>query len=513
MGRPIRIGFGEYLPDLAPLANQQGLVNAMNTVPIAGGYNGIGSLSTLASFTALAGTPRGAFGGIDSSGNPYNFAGSDTKIERMATVSGSGAGGTEDVSRTTGGAYNCSGECRWEFEVFGDYVIACNPNDVTQVIDLRETTPFEKLMNTLTVAPRAAHIGVIGSFVVLGNTYDDGNGLDETAIHWCALNDIFNWPTTGSEAAVAVQSDRQPLIGNGGAVQRVVSGAEVGAIFQEQSIWRAEYRGGSAVFELRRVEPDRGLLIPGFAIPFGRQVFYVHEDGFYLFDYTSSVPIGRERVDRTFLADVDEAYLYRCSAIKDPNNQRIWMTYPGANNVSGAPNKLLIYDWGLDRFTPGDEAIELLATVVDAGLHLDSDATAADPDAVDTAGLSSFDARIAGVGGRKLGGYNSSDQICDFSGLQRQATLETGRRELIPGRRSLATRARVLVDSVDPTVQAASLSRTNKPTVFGPARPIDEQGDAPLRTDARYHAFRVNLPPGFTNALGMDVSAQESGTR
>ncbi len=516
MATPTRIGFGEYLPDISPLANT-GLVNALNVVPVAGGYNGVNALKVLDDFTALSATPKGAIGGIDTSGNPFNFAGTETTLERMANVSGSGVGGTEDVSRAMGGAYNCSEACRWEFEVFGNNVVACTPNDVTQVIKLDGVSLFEELGNDLTTAPRAAHLGVIGSFLILGNTFDPLNGLDESAIHWSALNDIFNWPTPSSEVAVAVQSDRQPLIGNGGAVQRVVSGAEVGAIFQERSIWRTEYRGGNVVFELRRVEPNRGLLIPGFAVAYGRQCFYLSEDGFYLFDYTTSEPLGRERVDRTFLADVNASQLHRCSAVADPNSQRIWMTYPGAGSElqsdPGSPNKVLIYDWGMNRFTAGDEAIELLAQVVDAGLHLDSDATTADPDAVDTAGLVSFDARIAGVGGRKLGGYNSAKRICDFSGVQKIATLETGRRELAPGWRSQATSARVLVDGVDATVQAAGVGRTNKDTVFGPPRAINSQGASPLRTDARYHAFKVTLPPGFSNALAMDVTSNPTSQR
>ena len=66
---------------------------------------------------------------------------------------------------------------------------------------------------------------------------------------------------------------------------------------------------------------------------------------------------------------------------------------------------------------------------------------------------------------------------------------------------------------LDPTVQAASLSRLNKPTVFGRARSIDAQGDAAMRIDARYHAFRMNLPPGFSNVIGLDVYAAITGDR
>ncbi len=508
-----RLGFGEWTPDVPRLANAKGLATALNVVPIAGGYNGLGSLSALSDLGVLASIPKGAIGGIDSSGNPFNYVGTETLLNRLANT-----GGLEDVSRLAGGAYTCAEECRWEFAVIGDSLIAVNPNTVSQVINVRNGDNFEALGDTTTTAPRAAHIGTIGTFIVLGNTFDAENGLDETAIHWPAVGNPFFWPTPKTEAAVAVQSDRQPLEGDGGAVQRVVSGSEVACIFQERAIWRADYRGGDVVFELSRVEPTRGLLISAMAVPFGRNVWYCSEDGLYVFDYTTSTPIGREKVDRFFLGDVKADYFHRVTASPDPNTQRIFCAYPGAGaelqSDPGAPNKILIYDWGLNQFTHGDEAVEILAQVLDAGVHLDSPGTTADPDAVDTAGLPSFDARIAGVGGRKLGGYTTGTwQISDFSGVQRKATLETGLREINPGRRSMVSRVRPLVDDGDPTVQVAAISRTNQALVFGAPSPLNENGEAPMRVDGRYHSFRFNLPIGFSNALGADVFAQATGEK
>ena len=509
-----RVLFGDYKPDLALLLNDGSAV-AKNTVPIHGGYEGVGALADISGFSVLAERPRGAIAGIDPAGNPYNFSGTDTKLYKLEDA-------TADVTRSSG-AYNCSEQCFWEFAIFGSagsyHVIACNPNDDSQYFTIGQSSLFKRLGNpdlTATVAPRARHIGIIGTFVVLGNTFDSLNGQDETALHWSAVNDPFNWPDPGTEVATAVQSGRQPLAGDGGAIQRVVSGSEVGAVFQERSIWRMDYQGGDVVFGLSRVEPNRGLLIPAIAIPFGRKVFYLGEDGFYLFDYTESVPIGREIIDKTFLADVDTAFFDRVSAVPDPDNQRIWVLYPGSGNSSGTPNKYLCYDWTLNRFSHGEIDAEWLTISVNAGLTIDSpDNPPDDPDTdgVDGAGLPSFDQRIANPGALKLGAYSTTFQLQDFSGAVLAATLETGRRELTPGSRSLVTRARVLVDSVDPTVQVSGLRRTNDENKFTGATKVDEDGDAPLRKDGRYHVFRVNLPSGFTSALGMDVYYQRSGRR
>jgi hypothetical protein len=71
----------------------------------------------------------------------------------------------------------------------------------------------------------------------------------------------------------------------------------------------------------------------------------------------------------------------------------------------------------------------------------------------------------------------------------------------------------VLVNSVDPTVAVAGMRRANDDTIFSQPTKIDEDGDAPLRKDGRYHVFRVALPAGWGKALAMDVYHQVSGTR
>lgn len=509
MREPRQIPFGDYKPDMPSLVND-GLVVAKNTVPVRGGYRSVRSLVAVPGFTPLAERVRGSHAGIDSAGNPWNFAGTQTKLYYLGSE-------TSDVTRTSG-PYNASEEAIWEFESFERHVIAVNPNDDSQYFTVGASSNFQRLGNpdlTGTWAPRAKHIGVIGTFVMLGNTFDEVFGDGNNVIHWSALNDPFNWPTPGTDVARAVQSDRQPLEGSGGEVQRVVSGAEVGAIFQERAIWRADYRGGDEVFELSRVEPNRGLLVPQIAVPFGRHVFYLSEDGFYLFDYTSSEPIGDQVVDRTFLSDIDSQYFYRVSATKDPDTKRIFVLYPGQGNSGGTPNKYLVYDWGLNRFSHGELAANWITQTSPRGLTLDSPHTASDPDTdgVDGAGLPSFDARIAPPGSLALGAYDTSDQISAFTGPIVPATLETGRRAITPTMRSLVTGAEPLVDSVDPTVQCAGISKANQTPVYGQGSVVNEDGFAPLRCDARYHTFKVSLPVGWDNALGLNVWASPTGGR
>lgn len=506
MAEPTQVPFGSYQPDLPPILND-GLTVARNTVPAPGGYRPVRALAAVSGFTALAERVKGAIAGIDPAGNPWNFAGTETKLYALRAD-------TQDVTRLSG-PYNCTVGQTWEFIAFENYIIAVDGFDDTQVFDLNLSSNFTALGNATTQAPKASHVGVIGSFVMLGNTFDLVNGEGRTAIHWSALNDPFNWPTPGTDVARAVQSDRQVLAGDGGEVQRVVSGAEVGAIFQERAIWRADYRGGDVVFELSRVEPNRGLLVPQIAVPFGRQVFYLAEDGFYLFDYTQSIPIGDNVVDSTFLADLDTEHYHRVSAVKDPDARRIWILYPGSGNSNGTPNRYLVYDWVLNRFSHGDLTAEWLTQASPLGLTLDSPHTADDPDTdgVDGAGLPSFDDRIAHPGALHLGAYSTANALSAFTGAIQPAVLETGRRALRPSMRSLVNAAEVIVDNVNPTIQCAGLSKANGTLNYGQPSRVNEDGISPLRCDARYHAFRVSLPTGWNNALGLHVWSAASGNR
>jgi len=515
-----RIPFGKYAPDLPPVVNQQGLIKAKNVVPTNGGYGPLKSLTNVSGATALPAYCRGAVGGIDIAGAPYNVAG--TQYALYATD----LGGATDKSRAIG--YDTGLDGRWEFAPFGEVLFATNFNDDLQYIHTHHlglTTEKFANVSDLSIAqevPRARHIGVVDNFLVLGNIYDPIIGHQPGGISWSAVNNGLSWPERGTPGAVAVQSDRQVLEGNGGWVQAVVPGSEVGAIFQEHAVWRMDYVGGDVVFALRRVEPNRGLLIPGLAVPVSRWVFYLSEDGFYLFDYTQSKPIGKDLVNSTFFADYDADYPDRVSAIRDPDSTRIYVLYPGSGNSGGTPNKLLIYDWALDQFSHAEIDAEYLAWALTSGNHLDSPDTVADPDILgnltggvdtDPPGDETFDLRLSPPGALTIGAYDTSHILSSFTGANLTALLETGDIEVNPGMRSFVSGVRPIVDSADATVQVAATSRKNESFTYHPISKQDDDGKCPTRVDGRYHRFRVVLPSSFTNAVGIDVESRASGKK
>jgi hypothetical protein len=488
------------------------LLKALNMRPKTGGYKPLSGLATLAHATPTDARPRGGISGIGAGGSGYLFAGDQTKLYRMTDA------GMTDVTRVTG-AHLLGEAHRWDFTKDSDFVLACTPNDEMQFYQIGRDTNF----SDVTGAPRAVHIAEIHNIIVAGNIYDPQLGPLPNAVRWSGINQPLFWPEPESDEAAAVQSDRQILSGEGGNVNDVVSGADVSAIFQEKAIHRMDYRGGDTVFEINRMEKNIGMLVPHSGMEFGRGVFFIAEDGFRVFDFTKSVPIGKDVISATFLADLDGQYLDRVTVAKDPDDTAIWVSYPGSGNVSGRPNKLIIWDYHLNQFSQGEIENEgLIQDATAAVLSLDSpDDPPDDPDTLGdnppgdpySVGATSLDDRGTSLGASAMGAFSTAFEPSTFSGTLLEGTIETGDLELNPGGVAFVNGVRPLVDSREATVRVAGSMRRREDMTFGPERGQQEDGMCPARSEARYHRIRIRLPAGWDEAAGADVFAAKAGGR
>lgn len=502
-----RVAFREWLPDLPPIANP-GLVKATNVLPEAGGYRPLPSLVS-AGHTPLPLRPRGAISGLDTSAAAFLIAGTETKLYRM------GLSSVTDVSRVSGGNYAAAASAQWHFEQFRNQVIAVNPNDDIQVLTLSSGV-FSQLS---AAAPRARYIGYIGPILVVAHLTNDPvlGGARQNGYRSPAFGNPASWPdpTNPASGATAAQAILSEISGNGGRINAIVSGAEVGAFMQENGIARAEYVGGDVVLQVDSVKKTKGLLAPRAFAPFERQVLYLSEDGWQLFDYTSSKPVGDQKVNRTFLADYDSQYPDRVSSVLHPDLPIIVVAYPGQGNMGGAPNKLLMYNYAINRWASGDQALEILIRILPFNVTLD-DLTGN----LDTDYPTSFDDLVSGFGAASLGAYTASFVPATFSGTSLPATLETGDQEHSPGRISRVRKIFPLVDGTSPTVQVSARNdrRTAESMVsFSGAYALNREGACPIGHGSgkgRYHRYRVNVPAGWTDyAVGLDVSGEQAGER
>ncbi len=500
-----RVAFREWLPDLPPIVNP-GLVKATNTLPGAAGYMPLPSLSATAS-DALDARPRGAISGLDTGATSFHLAGTATKLYRFALA------GVTDVSRSAGGPYNATDTAQWHFVQVGNTVLALNPNDDIQAIDL-VTGIFAQLSPD---APRARYAGFIGPQLVVANLVSDPViGTAPNAFRSPTLGDPTNWPdpTDPLSGSVAAQAALTEIEGDGGRINAVVSGAEVGAIFQENAVNRVEYVGGDVIFQTDSVKKAKGLIVPRAAVGFERSVLYLAEDGWQIFDYTTSKPVGDQKINRTFLADLDQSNADRLSAVLHPDLPLIAIAYPGAGNSQGRPNKLLFYNYAIDRWSPGEVDLELLTRVVPFGLTLDDLLGDLDADYP-----VSFDDAVAGFGAAAFGAYDTDFVLSTFSGTSLEALFETGDQEHSPGRLTKVNFVRPLIDGAEPTVQLSARKdrRTAETAVtFGAAYSLNRSGACPVTSGGlgRYHRYRVTVPAGWTDhAVGLDIEGAVVGTR
>jgi hypothetical protein len=476
------IPFGEYAPDNPALGNM-GATVAKNVTPQVVGYGKLNSLTAYSS--ALTSYCRGAFTAVDSDGSIRSFAGDETKLYRLI-------GSTFTDSSKVGGYTNAT-DSYWEFAQFGNNIVASNFDSAPQTMELTGTT-FSDLSGT---PPMFRHVGVVRDFMVVGNTFDAVDGNVPYRIRWPGIGTITSWTVSST-----TQADYQDLQGNGGWVQSVVGGREIGHIFQERAIWQMRYVGSPVVFDIAQVEDARGAFAPRSTISAGGIIFYLADDGFYALAGGQSVPIGAGKVDKTFLSDLNDSYLHRVTAAAIPNDKIIIWSYPGSGSVDGTPDKCLLYNWVSKKWCFAEFNHELIYRAQTVGMTLDG---------LDALGYTmetlpfSLDSKVWMGGKLQLAAFNTEHKQSFLTGTALDATLETGEVQLSPGRRSEVGEVVPLVDGGTHTVQVGTRETQTETVSFGSISAENASGVCPVRSNSRYHRFRVNNTGDFNSATGVLV--------
>lgn len=490
----------EWLPD-RPVHLNPGLTVCRNVIPrTQGSYGPFSALSAYSD--ALTARCQGAFSARDNAGNILIFAGDATKLKLLVSTSNSFG----DVSRALGGAYATSVDETWRFVQFGATVIATNFTDDVQAFAIGSSIAFEPLAAT---APKAKYVAIWKDFVVLGHLQAHPQRL-----RWSAIDDPTSWPAVGSAAAAQAQSDHQDLVGEGGWIQGLVGGlgSADGVIIQERALWRATFVGPPLVFTFDLVEGARGTPAPGSIVQLGGVVAYLGEDGFYLFDGQASRPIGNEKIDKTFFADFDQTYAARMSSSVDPINKIFYWAYPGAGNSGGVPNRLLAYNWALDRWSQIDVTTEYLFRAGTFGYSADT----ADGlgYSVDTSPFGP-DSRFWAGGKSILAGFDPDHRLGFFSGPALAAIVETGDLDSGEGRRTYVSGIRPIVDADAVTAALGYRESVAQPVAFTAATSPAPDGFCPHRLATRFPRARISIDSGasWSHLSGYEVRLRHEGVR
>lgn len=559
---------GDYRPDVSDYEGQA-TRNILNVIPRGDGYGPFPGLSVYTS--ALPSACRGAFYALKSDGTVVTFAGTSNGLYRLnnsdfawrnvnATqtctishaspavvaivnaytadtpvvlettgtlpaplaagvtyyVSGTGNGpsgfslcttpGGARINTTTDGTGThsitmpyaaLSASANWQFAQFGNLVFATQANAALQVFDLSSATEFSACAGS---PPQAAYISVVGRFLVLSGLLSN-----PYRIQWSGLNATTTW-TSGINS-----SDFQDFPDGG--IVRGVAGGEYGIIFQDQAIRRMSYVPGSPIiFQIDRITQDKGLYAPYSIIRAGERIFFYASQGFHKIEPGGvPEPIGREKVDRTFLADLDKGNLQLFVGAADPRSTRIYWAYKSVSGAVGTVyDKLLGYDFVLDRFFPVATSGEYLLGISQTGLTLENlDSISASLDALTL----SLDAYATAVQ-PEIAQFNGSHVLGFFRGSNLEATIESAEqgtdenRVTILGFRPI-TDAATLYGSVS-WRDTPSATATAGTEVLVNAR----TGRCDVRRDTRYSRFKVRIPAAtfWTFCAGIVPDLTQSGT-
>lgn len=482
--------FGDWMPDL-PASSNPGALEARNVIPQANSYR---SLSSLASFTnALTGPAVGSVWLLDAASDPQNFAGDSTKLYQLIT------GNTwTDISGPS--APYAAGY--WDFAVFtGERLIAVSDGNAPQYFDVGVSATFNDLPGS---PPIANKVATVRDFVMLG----DIPTLGPNYVQWSGFNNSELWTPS-----LATQADFQELAGPSGRIQKIIGG-EYGAIFTEQALWRADYVGPPIVFQFDEVERYRGTPAANSVVRSGEFIWYYGYDGFYVFDGQRSQEISTNRTSNWFARNAAIDGLDSMRGAVDRRNRLIMWAFRSSTS-SPYNNRLIIYNWGADKWSYAEVDTQLLAEYVSPGFTLDQLDTPL-PGGIDTDSIG-VDSDVYDGGELLVVAFNTSNQMAGFTGTPLVGVIDT--KEL-----SSPDHQRVMVNSVRPmieasgattvTIQCGTRNRLQDNVIFDTATALNGiNGEASIRKNARYHRYRVNISGGFDHGNGVKVSSRPSGGR
>lgn len=486
------IPFGEWLPDQADLDNP-GVTVAKNVVPAIRGYT---ALNSLAEFSGAANNRIRGFYATTYLNSTYIFAGDEDKLYEFSATDYS----LNDVSKA--GGYSLGTDDTWKFVQFGaDLIAASGLTDPLQTFELGSSTNFADISGS----PSAKHLAVVRDFVVTGNIAYGGAEYPDS-VRWSQINDATSWTIGANQADVQAIPDA-------GAVTGLVGG-EVGIVLLERGIARMQYVGTPLIFTFEKVETAQGCTYPGSVASIGpSQVFYLSDNGFFMFNGNTSVPIGSEKVNRFFFDDLSSRFYDRMSCTIDPRTTTVMWSYPSTNST-GDPDRVLIYNYAIQRWSLAEIDHQFIGTIQTPAESLEN--LVKINTNIELINTSFDDKQFAG--GLSLLVASKDNKIHTFTGQPLDAVIETAEVEFAKGQRSTLRFVRPYVSTratVPPEISVEVGSRSSHKDVpsFGAVSQLNDDNMCPVRANGRYHRFRVNISGRWRYALGVDVDGSAVGRR
>jgi hypothetical protein len=497
----MRLAFDEWTPDQPSLGG--GADKAFNVLPAAQSYRPVSSL-VVYSTNGFSARVQGSGTFKDTSGNVNAFAMDATAIKKLAS-----SGTWSDVSAAT---YATPSDQRVVFAQYGNQVVATNYADAVQLYTMGTSALFAALSVN---APKAKCAVIAKNQLILGNTNDTSDGAVPYRLWASVQGDITDWPTIGSQDAVAGLSWQEDLAGDGGEIFTLTTGVSACTflVFQEQAVIRGLWTGNpNQPYDFDLMEGAAGVPCKGGVAVANSTAFYLGQNGFYATDGMTAVSIGGQKVDNFFWHDttygVDVTNLHRISAVVDPVNKVVMWGYPSVSGSGGNLDCIICFNYETKRWSlitsAGD--LDLLTQSYAVGYTLEGlDAVSSSIDALPY----SLDSREYTAGNLLLGAYKTDHMLYTFTGSYLAATLTVTEQSHPSGQRMQVNEVWPLVDGSSATITFTPYSRNrqNDAVVVGSSVAQNSTGCCSLRVNARYLGGAVNIAAAgtWTHAIGVDI--------
>ena len=481
------IPFGPWRPDAA-VPNTPVCLEARNVVPSVRGF--LPLQGPVSSAAALPLECRGAVTVRLDAGEVKSYAGTTEDLYALQN----------DVSWTniskSAAAYTTSGTQRWQFETFGDLLIATNFVDPPQKLDVTTSGNFADLGGS---PPKARYIAVVRDFLVLGCIENS-----ERRIQWSAINNAEGW-TPGTDS-----SDIQDFPA-GGPVRGLIGG-ETGYVWLADKAFRMVFVPGSDfIFQFDEIEGGRGIKSPYSLVKWGNEAFYLGTDGFYRFNLGSgaSQQIGTGKWARFFEADRRAGTDFEVLGGVSPNNRAIVWAYVSRENQGTIPNRLLIYDWVLDEATYADIDAEAIADWLTQGYTLDTINSFGTLDELPY----SLDSPFWQGGQGLVGIFNANHVLTHLQGDAMEARIVTN--DGYAPARVLVQGTRPHFDAESMTVEIAAREGDGDTVSYSQAESREDTGEVPAHVSGRYVRARITIPAAenWTRGSGIETLVRKRGKR
>lgn len=484
------IPFGPWEPDSAGI-DMAVLATAKNVWPSKTGYAPIPELAAF-STDALPGRCVGTAYARTSTGAYQIYAGTSTGLYKFESL------GWTNVSRLSGGDYGVPTDDNWSFAQFGTKLYAVNLTDDMQVIDVDSGSNFDAAPGS---PPKARYVAVVGDFLVLAALASNDRKLRNSAI-----NNASGW-TVGTDLC-----DEQEFAD--GARITGLFGGEFGYVVQERAIRLMIFQpGDDTAFRFERKESEHGAAAGYSLVGTANGIFFLANDGYYKFSVGGGlIPIGAQRVNKWFTANCDSSRFFSVVGFTDPFAPRIgWAFY---NSVGSSYfDRVLFYDWQIDRWSYAEITAQYWASLTTAGLTLEDLDVYGDIDSGDIP--YPFDSRVWQGGAPVVAAIDANGQLAFLQGNNPYtALLNTSSMHVNAGKRSkeFVIEPLGVFNDASQTLRIGKRESTNAGAVYtGSISPSSLTGLLRGTASGRIHEFEVTIEQSsgtrWTQAQGLDVQA------